>query len=236
MKLALSLAILATSMSQFALANPKTLAKIDRTIKREPTYAGKPTYMLLVFGPKATHRVWAVLDGDTFYVDLNGNGDLTEPSEKAVAGKMIETPGLGNPDSTERILWETMITAQPNHKHRVIFKEWKLWEHYGVTAEVYLDGKREQSATMSPAKTCKEASIAWYDGPLTMCRFHAATTLARGDSPTELSYVVGIEGLGTKTTIAYNIIPEKVLPTLSIEYPAADGKSIKREHRFDHRC
>src|SRR5205823_12604313 len=63
------------------------LSKIDRAIKKEPAYRGKPRYCLLVFGPEATTRVWLVQDGDTLYVDRNGNGDLTEPVEKLAAAK-----------------------------------------------------------------------------------------------------------------------------------------------------
>src|SRR6476661_5244185 len=63
------------------------LAKVERTIRKEPAYKSKaPRYCLLVFGPKAEHRVWLVLDGDTLYVDRNGNGDLTEE------GKRVEVP------------------------------------------------------------------------------------------------------------------------------------------------
>jgi hypothetical protein len=54
---------------------------IDRTIGKQPKYVGKPSYCLLVFGEKAEHRVWLVRDGDTLYVDKNGNGDLTEAGE-----------------------------------------------------------------------------------------------------------------------------------------------------------
>ncbi len=63
------------------------LAKIDRTLTKEPAYAGQPRYCLLVFGPDARDRVWLVHDGDTLYVDRNGNGDLTEPGEKVPAAK-----------------------------------------------------------------------------------------------------------------------------------------------------
>jgi hypothetical protein len=63
------------------------LAKVDRTIKKEPKYAGSPRYCLLVFGAEAKHRVWLVQDGDVLYVDRNGNGDLTEPGEKVAAKK-----------------------------------------------------------------------------------------------------------------------------------------------------
>jgi hypothetical protein len=36
-----------------ALANAADLSKVDRTIKKEPTYKGKPQYCLLAFGPEA---------------------------------------------------------------------------------------------------------------------------------------------------------------------------------------
>src|SRR2546423_1487819 len=71
------------------LAAPLTavdLTKIDRTILKEPVYKSKaPRYCLLVFGPEAKTRVWLVLDGDTLYVDRNGNGDLTEEGERVAA-------------------------------------------------------------------------------------------------------------------------------------------------------
>jgi RNA polymerase sigma factor (sigma-70 family) len=61
------------------------LAKVDRTFKKEPAYKAKPKYCLLAFGPQAKQRVWLVLDGDTLYVDRNGNGDLTEEGERVRA-------------------------------------------------------------------------------------------------------------------------------------------------------
>jgi hypothetical protein len=62
--------------------------KIDRSISKEPVYqSGAPKYGLLVFGPEGKDRVWLVLDGDTLYVDRNGNGNLTEPGEKVTAQK-----------------------------------------------------------------------------------------------------------------------------------------------------
>jgi hypothetical protein len=61
------------------------LAKIDRSIRKEPRYRSRPKYCLLAFGPQARDRVWLVLDGDTLYVDRNGNGDLTEADERIAA-------------------------------------------------------------------------------------------------------------------------------------------------------
>lgn len=76
------------------------LTKMDQTIRKEPSYQGKPRYCLLVFGPETKTRVWLVVDGDVLYVDRNGNGDLTEPNEKAswtgnkcIAGDLTCVPG-----------------------------------------------------------------------------------------------------------------------------------------------
>jgi hypothetical protein len=65
--------------------------KIDRSLKKEPTYQTKsPRYGLLIFGPTGADRVWLVQDGDTLHVDRNGNGDLTESGEKVPAEKPPE--------------------------------------------------------------------------------------------------------------------------------------------------
>ena len=72
------------------------LAKIDRTLCKEPTYAAKrPLYGLAAFGPKAQARVWMVLDRskpdadgfDVLHIDLNADGDLTGPGERLAPDK-----------------------------------------------------------------------------------------------------------------------------------------------------
>jgi hypothetical protein len=78
------------------LAAAADLAKIDRTIAKEPAYQSKPKYCLLVFGSDAKTRIWLVLDGDRLYVDRNGNGDLTDEGEGLVAArKTLSSAGKG---------------------------------------------------------------------------------------------------------------------------------------------
>src|SRR5262249_24747275 len=73
-------------------------SNIDRTITKEPVYRTKaPKYCLLVFGLQADRRLWLVLDGDTLFVDTNGNGDLTE------AGKKVKVETLGRETSFEEV-------------------------------------------------------------------------------------------------------------------------------------
>lgn len=62
-----------------ASARAADLSKIDRSIAKEPKYQSQPKYCLLVFGADAKHKAWLVLDGDTLYVDRQGEGDLTQP-------------------------------------------------------------------------------------------------------------------------------------------------------------
>ncbi len=84
MNIAHVLAVLALVAVGSAPVAATDLSKIDRSIAKEPAYQCKPKYCLLIFGPEAKTRVWLVLDGDTLYVDRNGNGDLTEKGKRFV--------------------------------------------------------------------------------------------------------------------------------------------------------
>jgi hypothetical protein len=85
-RFAFLLSTVVVTISCAEMASAADLAKVDRTIRREPIYKGKPKYCLMVFGPAARDRVWLVLDDEALYVDRNGNGDLTEE------GKRIKFP------------------------------------------------------------------------------------------------------------------------------------------------
>lgn len=64
-----------------AAAGAADLSKIERTIAREPEYAGPPKYCLLVFGPEAKTRMWLVISGTTCYLDPKGTGEMTRAVE-----------------------------------------------------------------------------------------------------------------------------------------------------------
>lgn len=85
--------------SAIAYCNEQTtdLAGIDRTIHAEPAYQTEPHYALLVFGPRAEHRAWFVLEGDDVaYIDRNCNGDLTEPGERIEFDNLSSIPRTGD--------------------------------------------------------------------------------------------------------------------------------------------
>src|SRR5436189_297280 len=78
-----TLSLLAAVLLLTAPAQAADLAKVPRTIAREPVYQTRtPKYCLLVFGLDAKTRVWLVQDGDTLFVDRNGNGDLTQDGKR----------------------------------------------------------------------------------------------------------------------------------------------------------
>jgi hypothetical protein len=68
----------------FAAEPPVT----DASHLKEPKYVGKPNYCLLAFGRQAAHCVWLVQDGNTLYVDRDGDGDLTKPANKVMANQL----------------------------------------------------------------------------------------------------------------------------------------------------
>jgi len=82
----------------WSAATATDLSKIDRNIKKEPAYKGKPRYCLLVFGPEAKTLVWVVADVvqdrdvgasiHRLYIDGNGTGVV-----KASAGAVQESGG-----------------------------------------------------------------------------------------------------------------------------------------------
>jgi hypothetical protein len=91
-RFAIVLFVLSAWATNQAPADPPT---IDRSIGKEPVYQTKtPKYCLLAFGPEGKDRVWLVLDGNTLFVDRNGNGDLTEPGKKVVTDRRFG----GDPD------------------------------------------------------------------------------------------------------------------------------------------
>jgi hypothetical protein len=91
---------------------------------KEPMYQTKaPRYGLLAFGPEAKFRVWVVIDGDTVYVDRNGNGDLTEPGEKLTWSK----PRQSSQPYYSQESWIQAITLNDGkRKHEVSLTRYRV--------------------------------------------------------------------------------------------------------------
>ena len=177
------------------------LEKINQPIRKEPAYQSKaPKYCLVVFGPKAETRVWVVLDGETLYVDKNGNGDLTEAGEHL----KVTTPNQ-DPASFSEVEIETEGKTKPKLSAAV-------WGWLNRNQ----DPKREPEVTLSATVEDGTRFVAWGDeksplkfaarpagapivhfgGPLVM-GLEIRSPLARKSADTfELNMAVGCKGRG----------------------------------------
>jgi hypothetical protein len=226
------------------------LSRIERTIAREPAYRSKPRYCLLVFGPEAKTRIWLVQDGDTLYVDRNGNGDLTEPGKKVSAEKREEGADdseykfkIGDIHDGSRVhkevsLYITKIDnlVELDHVVKAFLAKNPHGRGYRLTAEVEMPGwkgatpggrVRQHTFYMDAygvfqfADRPQDAPIVHFGGPWQITFFSGHRLTVGRESDVVLG--VGSPGVGpsTMTYIDYEgVIPEKVYPTLDITYPA----------------
>jgi hypothetical protein len=228
-------------MTGAALASAADLTKVDRTIRKEPAYQSKPKYGLLVFGPEAKFRIWAVLDGDVLYVDKNGNGDLTEASERVPGERVPDEPDL-------RVfpvgsLKET--TGGPGRQSLVI----TAFGTDGWITYARFEGKYRQEAGRHAhlhfAESLKVAPVIHFDGPLTLAFEH---TPHFQQAEEELRVILGTPGLGCDdqdpgkrpagsfAKAFPSGIPEKVFPVAELEFPPKEkgGTPLKVRVPFRH--
>ena len=75
--------VLAAEPESAVVIEKKGLAESAVRPLKEPAYqTEQPLYGRLLLKGKPDVGIWMVMDGDHFYFDRNGNGDLTEPGEK----------------------------------------------------------------------------------------------------------------------------------------------------------
>lgn len=225
-------------------ATAADLSAVDRTIGKEPAYAGTPRYCLLVFGPDAKERVWLVHDGDTLYVDRNGNGDLTEPGEAVTAPRDKHR----DPDETRyefkvgelnvggRVHKELTVRASP--VARAGLASDPKARKYGIALladrpdlggrgtdgrVTQLAGVRYGDELLVFADKPAAAPIVHIGGPL-QATFSEEKPVLRLDRDNEVLLVVGTpgHGPGTFAEIAYEgTIPDGARPTVEVAFPAA---------------
>jgi hypothetical protein len=178
------------------------LAKIDRTITREPTYQTKtPKYCLLVFDPEAKTRMWLVLDGKDLYVDHKGDGDLTGANQRvqSASGQFFKIGTITLADGKTRYYGMT-VRVYKDGRVRVFLQRKGDFSHrkdYGKDALEQFVGGKEHDFRF--ADRPQDAPIVHFDGPLTLQRNDAKLAFVRGEKPTPLGVTVGTPGLGKDT-------------------------------------
>jgi hypothetical protein len=225
------------------------LTKIDRDIRKAPAFKSKePKYCLLVFGSAADHRVWLILDGDTLYVDRNGNGDLTEAGESTGPESTDTDPCSFKPvkilapdGKTEEELtfalygWFDYREGKAGRINPSVGVSWKgrYFGSWGDETGPCVWGRKPQ-----------EAPILHVDGELQMGFETAAEGALKRKAPGvfELNVGVGTKGLGKGAFVhlsyAKDAIPKDVYPTAILEFPnkTAGGPPVRVEAVLKQRC
>ncbi len=232
---------LACALVLFSVARSADLAKIDRTLAKEPNYQSKaPQYVLLVFGPEAKTRVWLVLDGDVLYVDRNGDGNLADEGERRKA--------TVNKDSTGETLSFDVgdlvdVTGKVKYHIRSVSARYcpdeRKWRLGGFNP--FVSGKFAQgTAGGFFADRPQDAPVLHLDGPLTM-GLHRDAVLARGrDELIDAWIGTPNPGKGRPTLVDFEDyrsrfghdlrgVPPDVHPVAEVEFPNRDpnGKPIR---------
>lgn len=219
--------------SGLACAEGVDLSKVDRSIRREPVWkSGEPQYCLFIVS--AEKRVWFVVDGDDLYMDINGNGDLTDPGEKLPPLKMSieERRKPGN-----YTLWR--IPDIKGTQDEPLIANIRIYDNFNRrnvpgAKYVYFDlPNRDRGTFVRPTFADKpaDAPILYPTGP-----HRLGMEVRPSRPPTERAvsnvfHVTGykyVDGVGSGTRF--------VLKTLNldchIEFPLADGKTKVKQMRL----
>ena len=218
--------------SQVALA--ADLSKIDRTIRKEPTYKTTPKYCLLVFGPRADTRVWLVLDGDVLYVDRNSNGDLTDTDERVVDKRRVDWGGgswhdeydAGRVTVTET--GEKCYLTVTTHSDKEGRKS--IWQARVSPEDTKSGWQQSTDGAIALSPKAKDAAVVHFGGQLTLTIMDWGgglqhRRLERDKDPPYFSILVGTPVYGNKSeafvTLKSNFdkLAGDVFPSIDVEFP-----------------
>jgi len=150
--------------AQAAPSGPIDFANVSRELGKLPEFkTARPLYGLFLFGPRGETRVWAVLEKsrrdtpvyDVLHLDLNANGDLTDPGERFTGkesdgAETVFTIGRfvqpGTPAEAPRVHTDFSITRSPS---RVSYR--MRWNGGPITMGCYgPDGESYGNFTADP--------------------------------------------------------------------------------------
>jgi hypothetical protein len=230
--------------------------KVERELTKEPTYqARKQWYALLLFGPEARLKVWVVLDGETLYIDRNGDGDLTGPGERFAREGDLKDLEIADPDGKTRYV---ITTVRSDYSHFTA-KARRAREAKGIPpgllVDVAIKGPVEYHQYCDvPAMQDdpRKATLSHFHGPLTIglrtvnWKVWEGDVLKTGDNPSQLNAFVGTMSqkhgcwvvVGSYHERDRSPLPKGVNPVVQIDFPPADskGKPVRREYELKEFC
>jgi hypothetical protein len=200
------------------------LSRIDRTIRKEPSYSNKPCYCLLAFGAEARTCIWLVQDGDKIYVDRNANRDLTERGEMIQSNPTREL----NSSYKDRKYEVGALTPDDKTGPHADFEISAYSENNGpwnYVLKLKVNGKIQQFAGWRPIfkDSPKEAAVLHFGGPIVVQPLRYQTFSLSEKKP-ELHIRFATPGLGefSMVSLGYEAIPQSVEPVALIKWPGTD--------------
>jgi hypothetical protein len=235
---------LALLLLTVASAGAVDYGKIDRSLRKEPAYKSRaPKYALLLFGREAKMRVWAILDGETLYLDRNGDGDLTGPGERFARVAECKDVEIADPDGKTRyVITSVGHFTQPKPPRS------SLMVNVDVKGPLAYQQYCDVELRAGPRAA---AAVAHFHGPLTAgprtlnWKLPPKMALERGEKAPDLNAVVGTMDAkagcwvvvrshrGDKSAFA-----KDVCPLVDVEFPARapGGPPVKKRYRLDKFC
>jgi hypothetical protein len=224
-----------------ALTHAVDPPQIERTIRKEPVYKTKtPRYCLLALGPKAESRVWIVLDGDAYYIDRKGNGDLTGPTDRGVPieHKTKETGDDGQVFFKSPLFEEEVMDRGRRRRFDVSF-EYSADYREAACNVVVREGKLPRICFAVLADRPQQAEVLYLDGPLSLLLEDVdGPPLVRGKEPKDLCVCVGTFGPKSSALVQNKAVPADAHPVAQIEFPSKrpGGKPISVKVILNRRC
>lgn len=216
--------------------------KIDRSIGKQPQYqSAKPEYGLLLFGPRARLKVWLAIDGDTIYLDCDGDGDLTDDGERFEKEADCKDVEITDPDGQARYV----ITGLR------VYREKDSPPNVSVDIDIHGPLEYEQYCDLTLAATPDKAAIAHFHGPLTVgsrtiaWKLPPDLTLEAREKPSDLYAWIGTMGEKHGCWVVVRshdgdkcLFADGVRPKVTVEFPAkaAGAPTIRRQYTLDEFC
>jgi hypothetical protein len=224
------------------------LKNVDRRIAKEPTYlAARPLYGLLVFGPAVQNRIWMVLDRsmpgseryDLLYVDLNANGDLTEPGEHFVGQEENNDVRFRLPDLKDPVAGavHTRFTVRVSEGAAPTVMVSVTWRGRFKMGGGYPQDPDDGGYLKFGDKPAT-APVMWADGdgPFRFQRWYSAKLPIGGED--DVKVFVGQPGAGPSTFWAFqeHFLPESEGVQATLIYRDAQDKEQRATCLLKERC
>lgn len=227
-----------------ASAATNVLAKIDRTLRKEPKYEATPKYSLLVLGNSGTVKVWMVEDGKRLFVDKNANGDLTDDGPPIQPSDVRNMGGLK--PGTQRWDFNYVLEAiTPADGSRHTHFDLRRWNYddpqdcYGLSLSVgdllpvyagWFGTFWSTNAATAPIIHC--------GGSFTPKMLRTKEfVLGPGQRRLSIAFVNPGSGPGAESLLSIEALPKFLNPKLNIEWPTAPGQPpVRTTHLLTERC